>query len=329
MSTENPASLIDAYFTELVATLPGVRTADVESIHRARVLTRRLREALPLAADEVRERGTTLARTTGRALGAVRELDVLDAMLMALGTRARFASAVLADLRRTVAEEQREARRRMLKVVESFDPAKPHRAFSASRDSRAHRLWASILRQRIGTRAEAAHEALSEANTFYLPARSHAARVAIKKLRYATEIAEETGLWRPRHLSKDLRRAQALLGEIHDLQVVTDRLDIAKSDDAEHVREIEWLLDLLHSDIEGRHARFLEALSQLCGAADAAARWASGASRRRRIAGSLPVMATLALVVPSFIALAGERRRISEPGRHDGPDCVAPIAPAM
>jgi hypothetical protein len=217
----------------------------------------------------------------------------------------------------------------MLKVVESFNTAKLRRRVSTSPPARADHSWASLLRQRIGARAEAAHDALNGANTFYLPSRSHAARVAIKKLRYSTEIAEATGLWRPPHLGRDLRRAQALLGEIHDQQVLAERLEREKSRDAARVQEIDWLLDLIRSDIDSGHARFLEMVPRLCQAAEASARWASGSSKRRRLTGAAPAMAALAFLVPSLVAIARERRRAAASPRSDAPDCVAPMAPAM
>jgi hypothetical protein len=115
---------------------------------------------------------------------------------------------------------------------------------------------------------------------------------------------------------------------MHDLQVLVDRLERAKAHDAARVREINWLLDLVRSDIDSRHARFLELLPRLCEAAGASARWASGSSRRMQLTGVAPAMAAFAFLVPSLIAVA-ERRRAPASGRHDAPDCVAPMAPAM
>ena len=57
--------------------LPGARDGDAESLHQARVATRRLREALPLVAQGSRGRKLEKSvRRLTRALGPVRELDV-------------------------------------------------------------------------------------------------------------------------------------------------------------------------------------------------------------------------------------------------------------
>src|SRR5262245_58835651 len=91
-----PSSLIASQLHELATQLPGVRTADVDAVHDARVLTRRLRELLRLApnrpADVVTD-ATDRLKAAGRALGEVRELDVLDSLLDGLEPRARFAAA--------------------------------------------------------------------------------------------------------------------------------------------------------------------------------------------------------------------------------------------
>lgn len=327
-----PALLIARHLTELADILPAVRTADVEAVHRARISTRRLREVVPLAADDMAKEGGTQARDVGRALGDVRELDVLDQMLERLQVRARFANDLIGDLRRDVATEQRAARRGMVKVVEAFDPARLRERLKASRaaDRRINRAWVPSLRERIRERAEAALEALHRAGAFYMPNRSHAARVAIKQLRYATEIAEQTGIWQPRRLQRDLRRSQGLLGDIHDTQVLVDRLEHQRARDEMHTREADWLLDLLHADIQSGHARFLERVPRLQDAARACAQWAARRQRSwsRRFAGVVPLVAASAVFVPSLLDALGERRR-GTTARDDATDCVAPIAPAM
>src|SRR5262245_28849831 len=65
-----------------------VEAGDVDALHRSRVATRRLREALPLVKGRGRERRRLrrdLRRVT-RALGPVRELDVALALAGALAT---------------------------------------------------------------------------------------------------------------------------------------------------------------------------------------------------------------------------------------------------
>ena len=79
-----PATVLQSEIDALLGYLPLVRDGDVEGVHGARVVTRRLREALPLFArsfpDDVR-RVKRIVKRAGRRLGSVRELDVMDAEL--------------------------------------------------------------------------------------------------------------------------------------------------------------------------------------------------------------------------------------------------------
>jgi CHAD domain-containing protein len=52
--------------------------------------------------------------------------------------------------------------------------------------------WRRDLRYTLRDRARMAAEAVDHATGVYFPRRAHAARIAIKKLRYAMEIAEQT-----------------------------------------------------------------------------------------------------------------------------------------
>ena len=63
----------------------GVRDGDVESVHQARVATRRIRAALPVI-DEVDNEDVKLFRTIGRCLGRLNRLGrAMKRMLPAAG----------------------------------------------------------------------------------------------------------------------------------------------------------------------------------------------------------------------------------------------------
>ena len=51
MALSSPHSLAATYLLELFHHFPGVRDGDPESVHQARVATRRLREVVPLTRD--------------------------------------------------------------------------------------------------------------------------------------------------------------------------------------------------------------------------------------------------------------------------------------
>ena len=76
----NPRQFVLTHLQQLRSAWPGVQDADVESVHDARVATRRIRAALPFVFDAPQPVAKELRRI-GRALGRVRELDATDALL--------------------------------------------------------------------------------------------------------------------------------------------------------------------------------------------------------------------------------------------------------
>ena len=278
MAIFHPDSILRTRLDELTSLLPGVRDADVDAVHDARVVTRRLRELLPIGGASDAHLAEALApiRLAGRAMGEVRELDVLSSLLDDLDGRATFAVRALAAIRTNVRDAQVSARRRLTKSLErlaldSFE-ARLRRGSGRSAMHFGSR-WPHRLRARIGERAALLGEALQRVTGVYMPNRSHAARVAVKKLRYALEIANDTALWPAPPPAKALRRAQATLGDMHDLQVLAERVEqtIPKAGD---VREWTWLHDLLKADIARQHRRFIERRDRLDTAVEACLQWA-------------------------------------------------------
>jgi len=95
----------------------GVRDGDADSIHEARIATRRLRAALAIADGHTSDR-IDLCRDLSRMLGAVREVDVTQELFTTLGTRLPEAGTAVAAIRRLVARDQRRARRHFIKTLE-------------------------------------------------------------------------------------------------------------------------------------------------------------------------------------------------------------------
>ena len=99
----------------------------------------------------------------------------------------------------------------------------------AARKPARGRGWHWAVEARVSRRATTVSTAIDEAGALYLPERLHAVRIALKKLRYAVEvIGEATGVDRAADL-KALKRAQDLLGRLHDLQVLIDRVRRAQA----------------------------------------------------------------------------------------------------
>jgi CHAD domain-containing protein len=255
---------------------------DVESRHLARVATRRLREALPLAArtaagSEERRALTQVEKIVHgltQVLGTVRELDVALAILDACGVRDPGLLPAVA-LVRPLIERDHTARLTDMRDrvdIDRFRKAVRHLAQDTRPDPGGAAPHARLA-PRVAARARALRSAVAEAGVLYASDRLHAVRLAIKKLRYALELAEEIDKWPARRLIVLLKHAQDVLGRIHDLDMVARytrlvlaRPDLATAAGSTAVR----LLDTIDQEIRERHADYLgrrDALAEAAGMA--------------------------------------------------------------
>ena len=299
-----PSTLAAQQIRTLLTHLAGVRDGIADDVHQARVSTRRLRELLPLVAGETGQSLKPVRQLVGeggRALGVVRELDTLIAWCDRLMMLHPTGAAPLAACRVALRDERERAARRLVKQLDRLDftTMKDHVPASRFRLWNDSRPWTSLLTERIHARATRLARALDHAGGVYFPNRLHRVRIHLKKLRYAVEIAEQTRLWTPAHLRRDAGRLQDMLGDIHDLQVLYERLKTASGDTG--------LRSMLRADILSRHDEYLLRRERVYAIAAAARRFANarGRSRKRMASG-----AAAALLIPASIALLGGR---SEP----------------
>ena len=272
-------------FTRL---LPALAQGDVNALHRTRVATRRLRELLPILQldhDVAYKLGRRLRRVTER-LGTVRELDVLLMLIDELHESRRHDRVALNRVRDHVAKEQARAREKLLarklpvnelermarkleRIVETLTQADdPQTSHATPPHARG---WRWALDARIARRAESLRQAIDDAGAVYLPDRLHAVRIAVKKLRYALEIAAEAEGERTTSDVRALERAQTLLGRLHDLQVLMERVRQVQASltppNLAAWRELDAVTTLLENSCRRLHARYmrdrapLEALS--------------------------------------------------------------------
>lgn len=82
---------------------------------------------------------------------------------------------------------------------------------------------AIAARRRAARRAEELDTAISSAAGLYLPERLHDVRIAVKKLRYALEVAGTFSRSKATARLRTLKKAQDLLGRMHDLEVLIAR----------------------------------------------------------------------------------------------------------
>jgi CHAD domain-containing protein len=197
-------------------------------VHQARVASRRLREALPVLTAGLQHTKSGKAqrkiRRLTQALGTVRELDVTLHLIEELGERPDLPRTALGDVRALVIEDRERRRLTMLARLETVDTGKLGRRLAAVRQALVFpgpgHNWRAALGLRIGRRARRLDKAIDEAGQIYAPEALHQVRISAKKLRYALELADESGAAPCGEALRVIKRVQDALGRLHDLQIL-------------------------------------------------------------------------------------------------------------
>ena len=257
----------------LSRTLPGAKTGDVGSIHQARVATRRLREALPvIGSGNGARKLERKVRTLTRALGPVRELDVAMLMLEEFLSGADAPREGIEQLRQQIAHERHGLHADMVRLVDRCDVEKLQRKAVAL--ARRHDGLHPPARRRVrdpkqaqaadlraARRAERLQSAIESAAGLYLPDRLHHVRIAVKKLRYAMEIARELRGSRAMAKIRTLKQAQDLLGRMHDLEILISRIravqSSAKAPSLRISADLDRLVRLLETESRQLHSEYI------------------------------------------------------------------------
>ena len=295
-----PATVLQCEIEALLGYLPRVRDGDVEGVHDARVMTRKLREVLPLFArsfpDDV-QRVKRIVKRAGRRLGRVREMDVMDADLTRRAGRMPSAQHAITAAKAMLARRRAAASRRLVKTLDGLRLDRRNQLRLQHRRDWWHPFdetlatgWAAVLRARIARRADNLSRAIDHAGGVYFPNRLHAVRIAAKKLRYTAELAGNGGLWQCDEAVAELKRTQETLGRLHDAEMLLKAVDKlirkANVDD----RELAILKGDLEGEIAERHAKYLARRDGLREAQQACLNAAESLRSKRR-----PVVPVLAL----------------------------------
>jgi CHAD domain-containing protein len=257
--------------------LHGVEHGEMRSIHRARVASRRLRELMPvlrLDNDVSKKLARRLRQVTTR-LGAVRELDVLIRLTDDLHQSHSNLTHALQRVGLAISKERNAARKhladdlplsQMQRIARKLDRVCDHLRGDEETErprpvtgARAVR-WA--VEARVVHRADRLQSAIGLAGAVYLPERLHAVRIALKKLRYAAELfADVRGRARTAAMLGALKRNQDVLGRMHDLQMLIDRVrDVQASLAPPSLavwRELDALVLALEDECRRLHARYV------------------------------------------------------------------------
>jgi CHAD domain-containing protein len=253
---------------------PGVVAGDASAVHRARVATRRLREALAVLAIERRSvrRLRRDLRNVTRALGPVRELDVTLGLIVRLLHDEPDLEGALETTRVQLMARRARRRLRLMRVTDEVDVAgllARVRALDVPADA-VHRSRLPVdrdgVRRRIGDRAAHLLEAIAAAGALYAPDPLHEVRIALKKLRYALELGRAARIPNAARQATALRRYQDLLGEWHDWQMLAShaaRVQGTIAIDDEALAEFTTLAARVEDRCRALHAEFIARRAEL------------------------------------------------------------------
>jgi CHAD domain-containing protein len=271
--------------------LQSLGEGDARALHQTRVASRRLREILPvlqLDPDLARRLGRRLRKVTQR-LGAVRELDVLSQLIEELAASGRYDAQAMRRVAAYLGDERKRARARLLDKQPMGElrriAGKLERLSDDLETQKPSREWRWAVDARVTHRALALKTALADAGSLYLPERLHVVRIALKKLRYALEVGAETAGLNNKGELRSLKRGQDILGRLHDMQVLLDRvrrLQVSLGPgDAVFSRRLDTLMAALEDDCRRLHARFMHQRTPVVEVCDRAARFKAAAAGRR------------------------------------------------
>jgi CHAD domain-containing protein len=248
--------------------LPQAAAGHDRGVHQARVASRRLREAVPVLATGLKGSKAGKARRKirrlTRALGTVRELDVTIQLLDELARSPQVPRTAVEDVRARVLKERDHRRKLMLDRLERVDADKLERRLAsvgAALQEATAEPWRKALATRLMARSRRLTLAIDDAGHMYAPDRLHAVRIASKKLRYALELAADSGIRQAAPHLRTLKRVQDMLGKLHDLQVLQTHVAAVQAEPRSGRTLSSDALEDLARHIEGRcrhlHGRYV------------------------------------------------------------------------
>jgi CHAD domain-containing protein len=141
------------------------------------------------------------------------------------------------------------------------------RVAEASSSRAAARNWRLAVDAQVAGRANRLSAAVTDAGAVFLPERLHTVRIAMKKLRYAVELSTEISGAANRGGLATLKRGQDLLGRLHDLQVLIERVRQVQASLTPPNLTVWRDLDALGVSIENEcrllHARYMRSRDRL------------------------------------------------------------------
>ena len=291
MNTSTPRDrLWRKRLNELSAVWPDFVSGHTGALHKTRVASRRIREALPIVAaaappDKVKKLSRKMRAIT-RSLGPIRELDVELGLLEDKSKMEGAPGRALEMVRRETASRRQALRekvadhapvgdlKKLLRKLERVgekegrgkgQAAKDQKDGSQKAEDKFEAQWRGVLATRLMRRTKRMATALAEAGPVYSPERLHQVRISTKKLRYVLEIAREAGVPAALPLVRILKRHQERLGHLHDLQMLLKHVREAEASPIAGLRlnDLTAYAESLDRECRQLHADFVEHRSEL------------------------------------------------------------------
>ena len=269
---------------ELSAVWPDFVNGRTGGLHKTRVASRRIREALPIVAAtappaKVKKLSKKMRALT-RCLGPIRELDVELDILEDKSKSDGVPGRAIEMVRREVASRRQALRaeladnapvddlKKLLRKLERVGKREDGRGKKGKKqkaDTKFEAQWRGVLATRLMRRAKTVAAALDGAGPLYVPERIHDVRISSKKLRYALEIARDAGVTAATPLVRVLKRHQERLGHLHDLQMLLKhvRETEAAPGVGSRVNDLTAYADSLDRECRRLHADFVEHRNEL------------------------------------------------------------------
>ena len=279
MPQSTRSDLLRRHLDRLTRAFPGLEHGDIRALHRARVASRRLREMVPvLQLDHAHSKKISRRlRKLTKQLGVVRELDVLMVGIDEMHDARPDQSGALARVGVAVSKDRDHARRKLFDALPIASISRLARRLDgvvadlklaeASTSRAAARSWKWAIDGRVEQRATRLAAAVQDAGAVYIPERLHAVRIALKKLRYSLELSHEVAGVRADANLRTLKRGQDLLGRLHDLQVLIERVRQVQASLTPPNLTVWRDLDALGVSIENEcrllHARYMRSRDHL------------------------------------------------------------------
>jgi CHAD domain-containing protein len=265
---------------ELSSVWPDFLNGRTTGLHKTRVASRRIREALPVVSvcappAKVKKLNKKMRALT-RYLGPIRELDVELDILEDASKADGVPGRAIEMVRREIAARRQALRRELAenapisdvkKLIKKLERVGEREQGKRKKDSEYEAQWRSALAARLMQRAKSLRDALEQAGPFYAPERIHDVRISTKKLRYAIEIAQDAGVTGAGPLVRILKKQQERLGRLHDLQALLKHVREADASPniGSRVNDLKAYADSLDRDCRRLHAAFVEHREELAG----------------------------------------------------------------